>query len=378
MKPLLVFIIFSCFFACKKVEESSNDNQNYTEIEIEYANGFEIHEYPEFTKVTVHSPWQNAKKDIVYLLTKENGKIPDNITYDVMIQLPIKSLVTTSTTHIPSLITLNKLDRLVGFPKLNYISSEEARVMINDGKITELGKNESLNTEVLLSVQPDVVFSFAIEGQNKTLNQIQNSGIPVVYNGDWLENDALGKAEWIKFFGVFLGELEASVQAFDEVESTYNSIKKLATEISDQPTVISGAMHQDRWYLPYGTSWQAQFFQDANADYIYKHTEGKGSAAYSFETVLEDAQNAKFWISPGQFTSYDQLLESNTHYNEFEAFQEKNIFTMARTTGETGGVLFYELGPNRPDLILKDLVKIFHPELLENEEFTFFKPLSLE
>ncbi|MFO7744876.1 MAG: ABC transporter substrate-binding protein [Psychroflexus sp.] len=378
MKPLLIFIVILCFFACKKVEESTTNNKNYTEVEIEYASGFEIHKYSGFTKVIVHSPWQNAKKDLVYVLIEEDGKIPQNVTYDAKIQLPIESLVTTSTTHIPSLITLDKLDKLVGFPNLDFISSKEARKYIKQGKIKELGKNEVLNTEILLSVKPDVVFSFAIEGQNKTLKQIQKSGIPIIYNGDWLENDALGKAEWIKFFGAFLGKLELSIQAFNNVKEDYISLKKIAGSAEENPSVISGAMHQDRWYLPYGTSWNGQFFEDANANYIYKNTKGKGSVAYSFERVLEDAKNAEFWISPGQFTSYSQLLESNIHYQEFKAFQERNIYTMARTTGETGGVLFYELGPNRPDLILKDLIKIFHPKLLQNKEFTFFKPLSLE
>ncbi|SDG57515.1 ABC transporter substrate-binding protein [Psychroflexus sediminis] len=378
MKPLLYFFIFLSLFACKKADKTLSEDENYEEVEIKYATGFSIHKYPEFTKVIVHSPWPDAEKDLVYILVDKPGDIPEHISYDAVIHLPVEKLVTTSTTHIPSLITLNKIDKLVGFPNLDFISSEKARALINAGKVKELGKNESLNTEILLSVNPDVVFSFGIEGQNKTLNQIQKSGIPVVYNGDWLEKDVLGKAEWIKFFGVFLGELDLSIEAFDQVETDYKALKEKAEEIAEKPSVISGAMHQDRWYLPYGTSWQAQLFEDANAEYVYKDTRGKGSAAFSFEKVLEDAKAAEFWISPAQFTSYAQLLESNMHYQEFEAFQEKNIYTMASTTGETGGVLFYEIGPNRPDLVLKDLVKIFHPELLENEEFTFFKALEIE
>jgi len=360
------------------MEKGTEPNLDYTEVEISYADGFSIQQYDGFTKVVVHSPWQDAKKEIEYLLIDNEEAVPNEVSYDEIIRLPVQKLVTTSTTHIPSLITLNKIETLVGFPNLNYISSEEARRLIDNSKIKELGKNESLNTEILLSLQPDVVFSFAIEGQNKTLNQIQNSGIPVVYNGDWLETDVLGKAEWIKFFGAFLGELDASIKAFEQVEASYKEMKKLAKAENATPSVLAGAMHQDRWYLPYGSSWQAQLFKDANANYIYKATKGKGSAAYAFEKVLSDAKTADFWISPGPFTSYDQLLDSNIHYNAFEAFQQKKIYTMSTTTGKTGGVLFYELGPNRPDLILKDLIKIFHPHLLKDENFTFFKPLNFE
>jgi len=378
MKFLIFFLSLLCLLSCKKARESVENDSAVAVVRTKYAKGFTIKKYQTCTKVIVHSPWQNAKQDIEYLLLDKSETIPENVSYDQIVELPIKKLVTTSTTHIPSLITLNKIETLVGFPNLDYISSKEARTLIENAKIKELGNNESLNTEILLSIEPDVVFSFAIEGQNKSLDQIQSSGIPVVYNGDWLETEVLGKAEWIKFFGAFLGELDASIKAFDQVEAAYKEMKTMANAENKTPTVLAGAMHQDRWYLPYGSSWQAQLFKDANADYIYKATEGKGSAAYAFEKVLQDAKTAEFWISPGPFTSYAQLLDSNIHYNAFEAFQQKKIYTMSTTTGKTGGVLFYELGPNRPDLVLKDLIKIFHPHLLEDENFTFFKPLYLE
>lgn len=378
MKRLAYLFSFFILISCKNEQKTKTELDNYEQVEIKYASGFEIHKYPDYTKVIVHSPWQNAEKDQVYVLVSKNAKVSENVSYDALIELPLNKIVSTSTTHIPSLISLGQINKLVGFPNLDYISSKEARALITKGKIKELGRNEVLNTEILLSVEPDVVFSFAIEGQNKTLNQIQKSGIPVVYNGDWLETDALGKAEWIKFFGAFLGELDLAIEAFEDVETSYNSIKEKAGKVNSKPTVISGAMHQDRWYLPAGNSWQAQFFEDANTDYVFKSTEGKGSIALSFENVLLEAKSAEFWISPGQFTSYTQLLDHNIHYKEFEAFQKKNIYSMANTVGETGGVLFYELGPNRPDLVLKDLVKIFYPDILKNEEFTFFKPLNVE
>lgn len=377
MKRLFYVFLMLCCISCQQKNKSTEDHLEYSELEIKYAKGFSIHQFETFTKVIVHSAWQGVDKDFIYILSdQKDTNLPEHLNYDALIQTPIQKLVATSTTHIPSLIRLNQLDKLVGFPNLDYISSKAARQLIDQQKIQELGNNESINTEVLLALQPDVVFSFAIEGQNKSWGPIQNSGIPVVYNGDWLENNPLGKAEWIKFFGVFLGELDQSMQAFEEVESNYKTMQNIAKNQNTKPTVISGAMHQDRWYLPYGNSWLAQFFEDAHADYIYKDTQGKGSIALAFETVFSEAKDAEFWVSPGPFISYKQLLESNPHYAEFDAFQDKNMYTMASTTGETGGVLFYELGPNRPDLVLKDLVKLFHPHLFKNEKFTFFKPLK--
>ena len=295
---------------------------------------------------------------------------------DAIIATPIEHLVVTSTTHIPALEALNGLDLLTGFPDTKYISSMPARQLISEGKIKELGNNESLNTEMLLEMQPDVIVGFAIDNTNATYDLLQKAGIPVLFNGDWMEQSPLGKAEWIKFFGVLLNKQELAEQLFNDIESNYNRIKQLAKKGTGKPTVLSGALYKDIWYLPAGESWAAQFIRDANARYLWSDTKGTGSLSLSLETVLEKGKTAEFWVSPSQFKTYKELSESNSHYEEFDAFKSKNIHTYSATTGPTGGLLFFELGPQRPDLILQDLVHIFHPELLPNHVPFFFKPLQ--
>src|SRR5690606_3542114 len=105
-------------------------------------------------------------------------------------------------------------------------------------------------------------------------------------------------------------------------------------------------------------------------------TKGTGSLSLSLENVLEKGQKADFWISPSEYTSYNSIKEGNRHYTQFDAYRNKNIYTYANTKGATGGLLYYELGPARPDLVLKDLVHIFHPELLPDYHPYFFKPLK--
>jgi iron complex transport system substrate-binding protein len=307
----------------------------------------------------------------------ENDSVsPPNLKYDARIKIPVERMVVTSTTHIPSLEALEKESVLVGFPGLEYISSEKMRRRINQNKITELGINEAINTELLISLQPDVVVGFAVNGDNKTYNTIRKSGIPVIYNGDWTEESPLGKAEWIKFFGALLDRTGEAEEIFSNIVNSYRESRELANSADSQPVVLSGSMYKDQWYVPYGNSWQAQFISDANAEYVYKNSSGSGSRSLAFETVLSDAQNAEFWITPGQFTSYRQLEEASAHYTQFKAVQERKVYTYSSTTGETGGVIYYELAPNRPDLVLKDLISIFHPALLPEHEPVFFKPLE--
>ena len=191
-----------------------------------------------------------------------------------------------------------------------------------------------------------------------------------------MEQSPLGKAEWIKFFGVLLNKQELAEQLFNDIESNYNRIKQVAKKGTGKPTVLSGALYKDIWYLPAGESWAAQFIRDANARYLWSDTKGTGSLSLSLETVLEKGKTAEFWVSPSQFIAYEELSESNSHYEEFDAFKSKNIHTYSATTGPTGGLLFFELGPQRPDLILQDLVHIFHPEVLPDYAPFFFKPLQ--
>lgn len=345
-------------------------------MEINYAKGFSITLFENFSIVNVNDPWPESGENFIYLLAEKGVKIPKNLEYDKKITVPVKNIVVTSTTHIPALEALGEEKRLIGFPGLDYISSEKTRKRINEGKIKELGKNENINTESLIDISPEVVMGFAIDGNNKTFENIEKTGIPVVFNGDWMEEDPLGKAEWIKFTGAFFNKTEEAAEIFKTIEKDYKTAKELAKTAEEKPSVIGGSVYKDQWFMPYGNSWQARFFEDANADYLYKNTKGEGSLALSFENVLEKAGDSDFWVSTGQHTSYQILQEASRHYSQFRAVKEQKVYSVSLSKGETGGVLYFELGPQRPDLVLKDLVSIFHPELLPTYNRRFFKALK--
>lgn len=379
MKKILFLFVFISFISCKNKAEQKEVAQTTADgnpIAVKYAKGFSLKDYGDYTILKVTRPWPNAKEGFTYVLAEEDATIPEDLSYDEKITLPIQKMVVTSTTHIPSLESLGETNTLVGFPNLDYISSEATRNRIKQGKIKELGENESINTEILLDLQPDVVIGFAVKSGNKAMNTIQKSGIPVIYNGDWVETDPLGKAEWIKFFGALYDKQAEADSIFNHIEIEYNSAKKIAAKATDKPSVLAGSMYKDVWYLPYGDSWQSKFIADAHGNYLYSDSEGSGSISAAFESVLNKGQQADFWIAPGSFTSYDGLLDASQHYKEFTAFQNRKIYSYAGVTGETGGVLYYELAPNRPDLVLKDLIHIFHPDLLPDYQNTFFKSLE--
>ncbi len=364
---LFVFVAASC--ARKKQETSPASMEVNT---VRHAKGLRIEPRDGYSLVTVSNPWPGAAKEFHYILKKAGAKLPAQLPYPV-IEVPVKRIVVTSTTHIPSLEMLGVENTLVGFPNLNYISSEKVRAKADGGKIRELGANQSLNTEVAIDLQPDVIVAFGIENDNPGLRQLEKSGLKVILNGDWNEQSPLGKAEWIKFFGALFGLESKADSLFNDIERDYHSSRELALTAKTKPTVLIGGMFESRWNVPRGESWGALFIRDAQGEYFWKDTQGTGSLSLPLETVMEKAADAQVWIGPGQFGTRQEMIQSNPHYREFSALGKGNVYMFRKGPG--GGVIYYELAPNRPDLVLRDVIKMLHPDLLPGHELYFFEKI---
>lgn len=372
---LLCFLVFMSFTQCKEAPKKEN-TLAVSKNSIQYAKGLELYIHQGFSILKITKPWPDAAASFTYILQEKNGIIPDSLNKFPVIPIPIKSIVVTSTTHIPALELLGVEKTLIGFPSTDYISSIKTRKLIDAGKVREVGVNENLNTEVLIDMKPDLIVSFGLNNSNPTLDNLQKSGLKVILNGDWTEQSPLGKAEWIKFFGALYGLNYKANTLFSEIEKEYNSTLALAKKATSKPTVLSGAMYQEQWYVPQGESWAALFLKDAQSQYLWADSKGTGSLSVPFETILEKAQNADFWIAPGDFSSLKQMSDNNPHYNQFSAFKNKKVYSYAINKGAKGGILYFEWSPTRPDWVLKDLIKIFHPELLPNHKLFFFQKLE--
>ena len=376
-KILFIALLFLFFISCKEQKDDKIlTNHSKYDADVKYAQGFDIAYHDGYKVLTVKNIWPGSEKEFRYALVEKGHLLEMTESFDEIITIPINEIVVTSTTHIPSLEMLEVDTTLVGFPSLDYISSQKTRKRINQGLIKELGKNEDLNTESLLDLNPDVIVGFAIDNHDKTLKTIKKTGIPLVYNGDWTESSPLAKAEWIKFFAAFYDKDTLANRLFSNIENEYLNAKKIAFNAKSKPTVLSGAMYKDIWYLPQGKSWAAQFIADANGDYLWKETKGTGSHSLSLESVLEKAEHAEIWIGPSYYTNLVQLKKAHAVYQYFDSFKNKKVYSFTNKVGETGGLIYFELAPNRPDIVLKDIIKILHPELLPNHKFYFFDQLK--
>jgi len=370
--------IFLLVLSCNKskIEEKNSSNKSSLNTSIKYAKGFDIQIFENYKKLIIKSPYPDAEKQQEFILISKNNTFKTQLKNQNTITIPLEKIVTTSTTHIPMLELIDEENSLIGFPHTDYITSTKTNKLIKNGKIKDIGNEQDFNTEVLISLQPDALIGFTVGNTTKMYKIIEKNGIPVIFNGDWLEETPLGRAEWIKFFGALFDKDKIADSIFQEIENKYNTAKQIAKNAKFKPSILTGILFKDKWNLPAGESFTAQLFKDANSNYLWKETKGQGSLILSFESIYAKAKTADFWIGSGYYTSLQDLSNANTHYTEFDAFTKKNIYTFSKKTGENGGVIYFELAPVQPHIVLQDLIKILHPELLPGYQPYFIEKLE--
>ena len=340
-----------------------------------YAKGFRWGSTPEgYKTLAVRSSIQPEKWTTYVLIPRaqHNQVIRAKSTYKQVISLPVASVVLTSTTQIPAVEALGALNKVRGFTGLRYISSQRARSAIEQGSIKEVGASGNLDIETVLELAPELIVGYTMDQTPGFVAVLSKAQIPTLLFQDWQEQNPLGRTEWIKVMGVLLDkEVEANTY-FNQVVENYERVKKMAQRAKTHPTVISGAVYQDVWYVPGGKSWMATLFSDAQADYLFKDNDQTGSLALSVETVIEKAHQASFWIAPAQHTSRLEMRSDQPAYTSINAFSQKNVITYALSKGPTGGVLYFEQAALRPDWVLSDLVYFLHPGIMKGYTPHFF------
>ena len=373
--PYLLFFGLAFFiFSCGKKTETTLEK---TPVPLEFAKGFELFRGENFWEIHVTQGYTGAEKTYRYLVLEEGSQV-EKTSFDAIVQLPISKVVLTSTTQVPHLDMLDETDKLIGFPQTDLISSKATRARIDAGKVTDLGSGPSANPEMVIDLQPDWIMISTLGEDLRYLDLFAQAGIPALINGEYVEQNPLGRAEWIKFTGILLGKYEEAVAEFEQIKTAYLEAEQLASRIptDNKPKVLSGVMYQDIWYAPGAESWGAQILQNAGGDYVFADQSGSGSLQLNYEFVLDRAAEAEVWIGSADFPDVKTMGSNETRYQNFQSWKTGQIYTYTAKKGATGGLEYFELGYVRPDLILKDLIKILHPELLPEYELYFYQKLE--
>jgi iron complex transport system substrate-binding protein len=366
MKKLFGFIavlVLLCACNSQGEKQSKSGTDSMEEVTVKYATGFSVRDSADIRLVDV------GKKDHFALVHDAGAVVPEGY---VKVKVPIERTICMTSLQLSNFTILDAHDLVKGITSTKNLFNEDIKARVKDGRIVKIGMEGEFDPEVVMAANPDVIF--ISPSKRGGYDAIKEIGITLVPHLGYKELNPLGQAEWIKFIGMFIGKEKEAAEIFAGIESRYNELKEKAAKVEQRPTVTSGEMHYGNWHAVGGKNYLAQIFRDAGADYVINDDETSGEDL-EFEKMYALSANADYWrilnSYQGDF-SYEALKASEPRNEMFKAFKEKKVIycNMKQTP-------YYEIAPVKPDVLLKDFVAIFHPELVEKDyQPTFYRLLQ--
>ncbi|WP_237073429.1 ABC transporter substrate-binding protein [Prosthecochloris sp. GSB1] len=351
-------------------------------FDISYAKGFMIREHSGVRTIKVRAGLQGRQDTLRYLLLPRGAAEPEGFDGYMVIRTPVRSVAVFSTTHIGYIDLLGCSDRIAGVARPEIVNTRSVRRKIEAGLICEIGMPFSPNLEVILDLDPDLVIATVLPPSRKAeYNALVDAGIPVLVVSEWLESSPIGRAEWLKMYGAFLGKNDEALEKFRGIERSYLDLAALTDNVSSRPSVITGLPFKDAWFVPGGDSYVARLLRDAGAEYHWSDQAKTGSMKMDIESVYPVALQAEIWLSPGTVLTRDELLAKDERFSDFPSVRAGRVYNNNRQINPAGGNAYWEHGVVQPDRILKDLIMILHPDIAIREGFgsdslTFFRRID--
>ena len=345
--------------------------------EVQYSQGFDISYFNNYKVLEVFSPWPGSESSETYLLVQCGTPRPAGYDDAHTIEVPIDSMVTLSTTYLPHLEILDEVETLVGVENDAWIYSEVIRNRVQAGAVQVVGGGATVDLETVLVLNPDVIIAFSMGFLEGDAHPVLRAADQTVFlNSEFREPTPLGRAEWIKATAAMLNREGAGNEYFDEVADTYNELVAMAKDEANKPSVFVNTPWEGVWYMAGGNSYVANYLADAGAEYVWGDDESTGALFLDFEEVLAQAQDAAFWLNVGWYPDRAALVSVDSRFAEFEAYVSGNLYNPDLRTSATGASDLYEGAVMRPHQLLADLIAIFHPQLLPDHEYVYYRRLS--
>ncbi len=353
--------------ACKQVpsgQKGTVDADSASTMSLEYAKGFQVKTLANGVKlVDVADPQTDEDRMPVsyhFALVQKGTEVevPEDYT---RVEVPVERTIVMTMLQLSNFIALDALDEVKGITGTKNLFNKDIRQRVDDGKIVKIGMEGNFDTELILAANPEVIFISPFKRGG--YDAIKETGVTMIPHLGYKESHPLGQAEWIKYVGLFIGKEKEAEVLFEGIKKRYLALAEKVLQTTERPTVFSGEMHGGNWFAVGGKNHLAQLFRDAGAEYILKD-DNTGGVPIEYEQMYATAANADYWrilnSYQGDF-SYDALKASEPRNELFKAFKEKHVIycNMKQTP-------YYESTPVEPDVLLQDLVAIFHPELMDN------------
>ncbi len=357
-KILTLLLVATILCGCSKERKHES-----ALLSIEDADGY--------TLVTIADPWHSGKTLHTYVLIDRDKPAPTNLPEGTMVKVPLQKVLVYSDVYARPIKELGCASAVCAVLDAQYFKTPEIVAGLKSGKVADCGSSMMPSTERIVSASPEAMFMSPME--NSGYGTIANMGIPIIEMVDYMEASPLERAQWIEFIGRLFGKRQEAEAIFDKVAADYKALKDMAAEAKTHPTVISEYVINGVWYVPGGKSYKAALYADAAASYPWVDDKSSGSLSLDFPRVLDKAQNADFWL----ITVYGQTLDKKAmiglypHNDKFRAFGNHGVYYV---DSATSGI--FEETPFHPERLLREYVKLFHPELLPDYQLAYYKPMG--
>ena len=360
--------------ACGGGSKTSSLQAEGDTIRMKYSSLLQIVKHADYTVVTIRNPWDTLKVLHTYLLADREKPLPEHLPEGTVVRTPLQKSVIYSSVHCSLWSELDELKGIGGVCGLEYIKLPQIQEGCRNGSIVNVGNSMNPDIERIIDLRPDAILLSPFENSGG-YGRIGKLNIPIIECADYMETSALGRAEWMRLYGLLLGKEAQADSLFAGIEKEYLTLtQQVKSQNLKRPTVISEMKNSSAWYIPGGNSTMGRLYQDAGADYVFASLSNSGSVPLAFETVFDRGGNADIWLikyNQPQDKTYSELERDYAPYARFKAFQDRKVYGC-----NTNHVPFYEESPFHPELLLKDLIKIFHPELLPDYDLKYFSNLA--
>lgn len=360
--------------ACGGGSKTSSLQAEGDTIRMKYSSLLQIVKHADYTVVTIRNPWDTLKVLHTYLLADREKPLPEHLPEGTVVRTPLQKSVIYSSVHCSLWSELDELKGIGGVCGLEYIKLPQIQEGCRNGSIVNVGNSMNPDIERIIDLRPDAILLSPFENSGG-YGRVGKLNIPIIECADYMETSALGRAEWMRLYGLLLGKEAQADSLFAGIEKEYLTLtQQVKSQNLKRPTVISEMKNSSAWYIPGGNSTMGRLYQDAGADYVFAYLSNNGSVPLAFETVFDRGGNADIWLikyNQPQDKTYSELERDYAPYARFKAFQDRKVYGC-----NTNHVPFYEESPFHPELLLKDLIKIFHPELLPDYDLKYFSNLA--
>ena len=345
---------------------------------VEFAQGFTMKKHGDITLLTVSNPWQGAQNVMFrYALCSKGKEIPAEYSHYTVIHTPVERVVCMSTTHVAMLSVLGKTPSIKALSGTALVSDSAVRQAIGRGEVVEIGYEQGLNYEKIISLKPDVIFAYGVGDEaSGSMARLTGLGQKVVFNAEYLEQTSIGKAEWLKFMAAFYGCEALAAEKFETIRDEYRSLCLLVKSREHKPKILCGLPWQGIWHIPGGESWMAAMIADAGGEYIWKENKSRESIPINIETIVHQGGAADLWINTGAARSLTEIRSVDERLSLIKPFRAGTVYNNSARTAFHSGNDFFESGVINPHVILKDMIKIFHPDLLPHHHLYYYIKLE--